>query len=105
LDLLADFGEVAGCGRCGGLVEFELELGFAGAELFDGGTQSGQSLTDVLVGVVEGSFLEGGEVAVVPNGRSSDSPHYAYKIRWLAALHDPLAPGVATGAAVMVAGD
>jgi exodeoxyribonuclease-3 len=40
----------------------------------------------------------------VPNGRSLDSPHYAYKLAWLAALRDALAaevdadnPFIATG--------
>jgi exodeoxyribonuclease-3 len=28
----------------------------------------------------------------VPNGRSPDSDHYAYKLRWLAALRDAVAP-------------
>src|SRR5437764_719332 len=31
----------------------------------------------------------------VPNGRTPDDPHYAYKLRWLAALRDALAPEVA----------
>ena len=30
----------------------------------------------------------------VPNGRSLDSPHYPYKLEWLAALRDALAPEV-----------
>jgi exodeoxyribonuclease-3 len=40
----------------------------------------------------------------VPNGRSLDSPHYAYKLEWLAALRDALAPEVAAGPCV-VTGD
>ncbi|GAA0806626.1 exodeoxyribonuclease III [Spirilliplanes yamanashiensis] len=40
----------------------------------------------------------------VPNGRTPDDPHYAYKLRWLAALRDALAPEVAAGPLV-VAGD
>lgn len=41
----------------------------------------------------------------VPNGRSLDSPHFAYKLAWLAALRDALAPEVAAGAPLVVAGD
>lgn len=41
----------------------------------------------------------------VPNGRSPDSPHYAYKLRWLAALRDALAPELAAGGPLLVAGD
>lgn len=41
----------------------------------------------------------------VPNGRTPDSPHYAYKLDWLAALRDALAPEVATGRPFVVAGD
>jgi exodeoxyribonuclease III len=41
----------------------------------------------------------------VPNGRSPDSPHFAYKLRWLAALHGALAPEAANGAALLVVGD
>jgi exodeoxyribonuclease-3 len=40
----------------------------------------------------------------VPNGRTPDDPHYAYKLRWLAALRDALAPEVAGGPLVL-AGD
>lgn len=41
----------------------------------------------------------------VPNGRTPGSPHYAYKLQWLAALRDALAAEVATGDPFMVAGD
>jgi exodeoxyribonuclease-3 len=41
----------------------------------------------------------------VPNGRTPDSPHYAYKLDWLAALRDALAPEVAAGGPFVVAGD
>lgn len=41
----------------------------------------------------------------VPNGRSPDSPHYDYKLRWLAALRDALVPELAAGGALLVAGD
>jgi exodeoxyribonuclease-3 len=37
----------------------------------------------------------------VPNGRSPDDPHYAYKLRWLAALRDALAADVAAGPVVL----
>src|SRR3954453_18433729 len=40
----------------------------------------------------------------VPNGRPPDDPHFAYKLRWLAALRDALAPEVAAGPLVL-AGD
>src|SRR3990170_2004303 len=33
----------------------------------------------------------------VPNGREPDSPHYAYKLGWLAALRDALAADLAAG--------
>jgi exodeoxyribonuclease-3 len=41
----------------------------------------------------------------VPNGRSLDSPHYPYKLEWLAALRDALAPEVSTGSPFVVTGD
>ena len=40
----------------------------------------------------------------VPNGRTPDDPHYAYKLSWLAALRDALAADVAAGP-VVVSGD
>jgi exodeoxyribonuclease-3 len=40
----------------------------------------------------------------VPNGRTPDDPHYAYKLNWLAGLRDALVPEVAKGPLV-VAGD
>jgi exodeoxyribonuclease-3 len=40
----------------------------------------------------------------VPNGRTPDDPHYAYKLQWLAALRDALVPDLAAGPLV-VAGD
>ena len=40
----------------------------------------------------------------VPNGRTPDDPHYAYKLSWLSALRVALADDVAGGSAV-VAGD
>jgi exodeoxyribonuclease III len=40
----------------------------------------------------------------VPNGRTPDDPHYAYKLRWLAALRDAVAADVAAGP-VVLAGD
>ena len=40
----------------------------------------------------------------VPNGRTPDDPHYAYKLTWLAALRDALTADVAAGP-VVVAGD
>lgn len=41
----------------------------------------------------------------VPNGRSLDSPHYGYKLEWLAALRTALAPEVAAGGPFVVTGD
>jgi exodeoxyribonuclease-3 len=41
----------------------------------------------------------------VPNGRSPGSPHYAYKLSWLAALRAALAPELAGSGPVLVAGD
>ncbi|BCB82677.1 exodeoxyribonuclease III [Phytohabitans flavus] len=41
----------------------------------------------------------------VPNGREPDSPHYLYKLDWLAALRDALAADLAPGQPVVVAGD
>lgn len=41
----------------------------------------------------------------VPNGRTPGSPHYAYKLEWLAALRDALADEVAADRALVVAGD
>jgi exodeoxyribonuclease III len=41
----------------------------------------------------------------VPNGRSLDSPHYAYKLEWLAALRDALAPEVSAGGPFVATGD
>jgi exodeoxyribonuclease III len=41
----------------------------------------------------------------VPNGRSLDSPHYLYKLEWLAALKDALAPEVAQDRPFIVTGD
>jgi len=41
----------------------------------------------------------------VPNGRSPDDPHYAYKLRWLAALRDALADEVATAGPMALVGD
>jgi exodeoxyribonuclease-3 len=40
----------------------------------------------------------------VPNGRTPDDPHYAYKLTWLAALRDTVADSAAAGSAV-VCGD
>lgn len=41
----------------------------------------------------------------VPNGRSPGSPHHAYKLRWLAALRDAVAPEVAAGGAFLAVGE
>ncbi len=41
----------------------------------------------------------------VPNGRALDSPHYPYKLRWLAALRDALAAEVVPNRPFVVTGD
>ncbi len=41
----------------------------------------------------------------VPNGRALDSPHYAYKLAWLAALRDAFAPEVAQPTPFVAVGD
>ncbi|HEY6739956.1 MAG TPA: exodeoxyribonuclease III, partial [Actinopolymorphaceae bacterium] len=41
----------------------------------------------------------------VPNGRTPDSPHYAYKLEWLAALRTALAPEVGSDRPFVVTGD
>lgn len=41
----------------------------------------------------------------VPNGRSLDSPHYTYKLDWLAKLRDAIAPEVTANDRFIVTGD
>ncbi|HEX6968665.1 MAG TPA: exodeoxyribonuclease III [Micromonosporaceae bacterium] len=41
----------------------------------------------------------------VPNGRTPDSPHYLYKLAWLAALRDALRDDLAGGRPLAVCGD
>ncbi|HEX6499916.1 MAG TPA: exodeoxyribonuclease III [Micromonosporaceae bacterium] len=41
----------------------------------------------------------------VPNGRTPQSPHYEYKLAWLAGLRDVLAGEVGDGRALVVCGD
>ena len=41
----------------------------------------------------------------VPNGRTVDSPHFAYKLAWLAALRDAIAADAAVHPAMSVCGD
>lgn len=41
----------------------------------------------------------------VPNGRAIDSPHFTYKLEWLAALRDALADELADDRPFIVAGD
>jgi len=41
----------------------------------------------------------------VPNGRTPDSPHYDYKLRWLATLRTTLAAELAAGRRVVACGD
>ncbi|HVQ19169.1 MAG TPA: exodeoxyribonuclease III [Actinomycetes bacterium] len=41
----------------------------------------------------------------VPNGRTPEDPHYAYKLRWLAALTSALAPEVRASRPFAVVGD
>jgi exodeoxyribonuclease-3 len=41
----------------------------------------------------------------VPNGRTTDSPHYTYKLAWLAALREALAAELATATDLAICGD
>jgi exodeoxyribonuclease-3 len=41
----------------------------------------------------------------VPNGRTPDDPHYGYKLRWLAALHDAIAADTAAALPFALMGD
>jgi exodeoxyribonuclease III len=41
----------------------------------------------------------------VPNGRTPDDPHYAYKLRWLAALREAVAADAASSTPFAVLGD
>jgi exodeoxyribonuclease-3 len=41
----------------------------------------------------------------VPNGRTPDSPHYAYKLEWLGALREALAAEVSADAPFVLTGD
>jgi len=41
----------------------------------------------------------------VPNGRTPDDPHYGYKLRWLAALHDAVAADTAAKLPFALMGD
>ncbi|HWL95739.1 MAG TPA: exodeoxyribonuclease III [Nocardioidaceae bacterium] len=41
----------------------------------------------------------------VPNGRTPDSPHYAYKLQWLGALREALAAEVSADAPFVLTGD
>lgn len=41
----------------------------------------------------------------VPNGRTPDSPHYQYKLAWLAALREALAAELSAGADLVMSGD
>jgi hypothetical protein len=63
-DVVADLGLVGGVEGLGWLVEVELQLGLAGAELFGLGFEGGESFADVGVFVVEGAFLERDQVPV-----------------------------------------
>jgi exodeoxyribonuclease-3 len=75
-------------------------------------TENGAPLIEVApVPVVEARALGAtcGPVRVwsvyVPNGRTPASPHYAYKLAWLAALRDALAPEVGGPGPFLVTGD
>ncbi|HEX2176200.1 MAG TPA: exodeoxyribonuclease III [Nocardioidaceae bacterium] len=87
---------------------FEGQPGFVAAA----GTTDDLALVDVApVPVVEARAVGAtcGPVRVwsvyVPNGRAPDSPHYAYKLEWLAALRDALAAEVASDVPFLVTGD
>jgi exodeoxyribonuclease-3 len=94
-----------------GLVD--VSRGFRGQPGFAApSTENGAPLIEVApVPVVEARALGAtcGPVRVwsvyVPNGRTPASPHYAYKLAWLAALRDALAPEVGGPGPFLVAGD
>ena len=47
----------------------------------------------------------GSESIYVPNGRSLESPHLAYKLAWLAALRDTVEQDMGTGSPLALCGD
>jgi hypothetical protein len=64
MDVIADLGLIGEGEGLRRLVEFELQLGFGGAQLFGLGLEGGQAVTDVGVFVVEGALLERDQVPV-----------------------------------------
>ncbi|MFD1324297.1 exodeoxyribonuclease III [Micromonospora sonneratiae] len=100
------------------------ELGYSVASHSDGrwngvAVLSRIGLTDVMVGFPgEPGFPEPEARAIsatcaglrvwsvyVPNGRSLDSPHYEYKLAWLAALREALRDQLRSGMPLAVCGD
>lgn len=89
----------------------DVELAFAGQPPFDPPAAEDDALLPLVAEPTVEARAVGatcGGIRVwslyVPNGRSLVDPHYAYKLAWLAALRDALAPQVAAGPCV-VTGD
>lgn len=74
----------------------DVRRGFAGEPGFGGGPEA-RAVSARCGGI---RFMS----VYVPNGRTPDDPHYAYKLQWLAALRDALTSDLAAGP-VVVAGD
>ncbi|GED96654.1 exodeoxyribonuclease III [Gordonia crocea] len=73
----------------------EVEYGFEGQPAF-GGEVEARALSAVCDGVRVWSLY-------VPNGRTPDDPHFAYKLAWLAALRDRAALWLAHDPAAQIA--
>jgi exodeoxyribonuclease-3 len=73
----------------------DVRRGFAGEPAFE--SVEARAVSGICAGVRFTSVY-------VPNGRSPDDPHYAYKLAWFAALRDAVAADVAGGPLVL-AGD
>jgi exodeoxyribonuclease-3 len=77
----------------------DVERGFADDPGFpDGATLEARAIGATCGGVRVWSLY-------VPNGRTPDDPHYAYKLAWLAALTSHLRPQVAAATPLAVVGD
>jgi exodeoxyribonuclease III len=92
----------------------EVTRGFQGQPGFAGGPGAGEELALVElepVPVVEARAVGAtcGPLRLwsvyVPNGRMPGSAHYLYKLEWLSALRDALAPEAAAGRPFLVTGD
>jgi exodeoxyribonuclease-3 len=91
----------------------DVSYGFPGQPAFDAAAaDDAPTLLDVASpGVVEARAVgvTCGPLRVwslyVPNGRSLDSPHYRYKLQWLAALRDAIAAEAVDNANLVLTGD